>query len=272
MNETKKIQESTNLLAERLTQNPDIGMVLGSGLSESLTPLLEGTEVVSWRDIPHFPEPTVEGHEGKYLGGTLNGKNVLIQQGRIHWYEGLPWDDVIYPIRVQKNIGINSLIMTNAAGGINENLSPGDLCLITDHINFSGDNPLRGPNNEDFGPRFPDLSHAYDEELREVALEAADRRGLNLKQGVYAMTSGPSYETPAEIRALRKLGADLVGMSTVPEVITANHSDMRVLAISCVTNKAAGMQDKLTHEEVLEVTERTNQTLGNLIGEIVKGI
>ncbi|MBS3786750.1 purine-nucleoside phosphorylase [Candidatus Bipolaricaulota bacterium] len=272
MNKIEKIKESINLLSDRLSDNPGIGMVLGSGLSESLTPLLNEVEEVSWDEIPHFPEPTVEGHEGKYLCGTLHDKEVLIQQGRIHWYEGLPWDDVIYPVRVQKYFGIEKLIMTNAAGGINEAFTPGDLCVINDHINFSGDNPLRGPNSEVFGPRFPDLSHAYDEKLQEIATKAADNLDINLQQGVYAMTSGPSYETPAEINALRTLGADLVGMSTVPEVITANHSNMEVLAISCVTNKAAGMQDKLTHEEVLEVTEKTNQKLGNLIGEIVKKI
>lgn len=272
MNNTEKIQESTNFLSDRLTQKPKIGMVLGSGLSESLTPLLDGVEEVNWSEIPHFPEPSVEGHEGKYLGGTLNDREVLIQQGRIHWYEGLPWDDIIYPIRVQQDLGIKRLIMTNAAGGINKDFSPGDLCLITDHINFSGDNPLRGPNNEDFGPRFPDLSNAYDRGLRNIAIKAATELDVDLKQGVYAMTSGPSYETPAEIVGLRTLGADLVGMSTVPEVIAANHSDMEVLGISCVTNKAAGMQEELTHEEVIEVTSRTNQTLGNLIGEIVKKI
>ncbi len=272
MNKTEKIQESTELLSNKLPHTPNIGMVLGSGLSESLTPLLDEIEGVRWSNIPHFPEPSVEGHEGKFLCETLHGKDVLIQQGRIHWYEGLPWDDVIYPIRVQKNLGIKKLIMTNAAGGINEDFSPGDLCLLTDHINFSGDNPLRGPNNDDFGPRFPDLSHAYDKELREIAIEAAKQLGVELNQGVYAMTSGPNYETPAEIRALRTLGADLVGMSTVPEAITANHSGMDVLAISCVTNKAAGMQDKLTHEEVLEVTEKTNKKLGKLIGEIVKRV
>ena len=272
MNSIENIQDSTNFLLERFSGKPEIGMVLGSGLSQSMTPFLEGIEAVSWSDIPHFPEPSVEGHEGKYLSGTIDGKEVLIQQGRIHWYEGLPWDDLIYPIRVQKHLGVEKVIMTNAAGGINKELSPGDLCLITDHINFSGDNPLRGPNNDDFGPRFPDLSHAYDENLRNTAVETANQLGIDLKKGVYAMTSGPSYETPAEINALRTLGADLVGMSTVPEVITANHSGLEVLAISCVTNKAAGMQDKLTHEEVLEVTEKTNQKLGSLIGEIVKNL
>lgn len=269
MNELEKINKSATWIEDRLSLKPFIGMVLGSGLSETMNSRIDGAEEVNWSDIPFFPEPNVKGHEGKFISGTIDGNSVLIQQGRIHWYEGLPWKDVIYPIRVQKKLGIEKLVMTNAAGGINREFEPGDLCLITDHINFSGDNPLRGKNLDEFGPRFPDLTRAYDEELREVALSVANEMSIDLNQGVYVMTSGPSYETPAEISALRTMGADLVGMSTVPEVITANHSGMDVLAISCVTNKAAGMQEKLTHEEVLEVTERTNKTLGKLISGIV---
>ncbi len=269
MNSIEKIEKSAERILDEAKVKPKIGMVLGSGLSESFSSLVSQVQEFSWSEIPYFPEPTVEGHEGKFICGTLGEKPVLIQQGRIHWYEGLPWDDIIYPIRVQKKLGIEKIVMTNAAGGINEEFTPGDLCLITDHINFSGDNPLRGPNNDDFGPRYPDMSHAYDEGLRETALHVASQEGVDLKRGVYAMTSGPSYETPAEISALKKLGADLVGMSTVPEVITANHSGMEVMAVSCVTNKAAGMQDQLSHEEVLKVTERTNKKLGGLIAKIV---
>lgn len=272
MNDPEKINESVSRIRDSFSFSPEIGMVLGSGLSETFSSLVEDVEEITWSDVPFFPEPTVEGHEGKFLCGKLEGKPVLIQQGRLHWYEGLSWDEVIYPIRVQKKLGIEKLIMTNAAGGIDESFSPGDLSLITDHINFSGDNPLRGPNNEEFGPRFPDLSQAYDEKLRGEAHAAAKDMGIELREGVYAMTSGPSYETPAEISALRTLGADLVGMSTVPETIVANHSGLEVLAISCVTNKAAGLQDQLTHKEVLEVTERTNQTLGKLLAKTVKRI
>lgn len=269
MNELEKINKSTTWIEDRLSLKPDIGMVLGYGLYESMNSRIDGTEQVNWSDIPFFPEPSIKGHEGKFINGAINGNPVLIQQGRIHWYEGLPWKDVIYPIRVQKKLGIEKLIMTNAAGGINRDFEPGDLCLITDHINFSGDNPLRGKNLEEFGPRFPDLTRAYNKELREAALSVANEMNIELKQGVYVMTSGPSYETPAEISAFRTLGADLVGMSTVPEAITANHSEMDVLAISCVTNKAAGMQEKLSHEEVLEVTKKTNKILGQLISGIV---
>lgn len=269
MNKPEKVKESTEFIEKQISSNPEIGMVLGSGLSETMSELVEVDTQFSWSEVPNFPEPSVEGHEGKFIAGKIDGKPVLIQQGRLHWYEGLSWDDVIYPVRTHYKLGVEKLFMTNAAGGINKNFSPGDLCLITDHINFSGDNPLRGPNQEEFGPRFPDMSHAYPEELREAAREVAQGMGIELKQGVYAMTSGPSYETPAEISGLRTLGADLVGMSTVPETIAANHSGIDVLAISLVTNKAAGLQDELSHEEVLEVTEKTNKKLGRLIAGIV---
>lgn len=269
MNNPKEVKESTAFIDGEISEKPEIGMVLGSGLSETMSELVEVDAEFSWSRVPNFPEPSVEGHEGKFIAGHIERTPVLIQQGRLHWYEGLSWEDVIYPVRTHYSLGVEKLFMTNAAGGINRSFSPGDLCLITDHINFSGDNPLRGPNQEEFGPRFPDMSHAYPEELREAAIGVAERMGIELKQGVYAMTSGPSYETPAEISGLRNLGADLVGMSTVPETIAANHSGMDVLAISLVTNKAAGLQEELSHEEVLEVTEKTNKKLGRLIAGIV---
>lgn len=269
MNEKDKLTASVNWINERIDTSPTIGMILGSGLSESLNSFQDATEL-NWRDIPGFPQPTVKGHTGKLLAGEIYGEPVLVQQGRIHWYEGQDWKNVIFPVRVQKLLGVEKLIITNAAGGINRDFLPGDLVLITDHINFSGDNPLRGHNDERFGLRFPDLTDAYNKDLRPKAEEAARKLEMNLKSGVYVMTTGPSYETPAEIRALRVLGADLVGMSTVPEVIAARHASMEVLAISCVTNKAAGMQDQLTHEEVIQVTANTNDKLGKLIQEIVK--
>jgi len=269
LNKPEKVKESTEFIEKRISSSPEIGMVLGSGLSETMSELVEIDAQFGWSKVPNFPEPSVEGHEGKFIAGEIEGTSVLIQQGRLHWYEGLSWEDVIYPVRTHYSLGIEKLFMTNAAGGVNRNFSPGDLCLITDHINFSGDNPLRGPNQEEFGPRFPDMSHAYPEGLRQAAMEVAEGMGMELKQGVYAMTSGPSYETPAEISGLRTLGADLVGMSTVPETIAANHSGMDVLAISLVTNKAAGLQEELSHEEVLEVTEKTNKKLGRLIAGIV---
>lgn len=269
MNSQEDIKESTEYIESQISSDPEVSMILGSGLSESMSTLVDVDAQFNWGRVPNFPEPSVEGHEGKFISGEIEGTPVLIQQGRLHWYEGLSWDDVIYPVRTHDDLGVEKLFMTNAAGGVNKNFSPGDLCLITDHINFSGDNPLRGPNQEEFGPRFPDMSHAYPEALRKTAREVAEGMGIELKQGVYAMTSGPSYETPAEISGLRTLGADLVGMSTVPETIAANHSGMEVLAISLVTNKAAGLQEELSHEEVLEVTEKTNQKLGRLIAGIV---
>jgi len=268
LNERDKLTRSVNWIHERIDTLPNIGMILGSGLSESLNFLQEVTEL-NWRDIPGFPQPTVKGHSGKLLIGEIYGEPVLVQQGRIHWYEGQDWENVLFPVRVQTLLGVEKLIITNAAGGINRNLLPGDLVLITDHINFCGDNPLRGPNDERFGLRFPDLTNAYSKDLGARAEAAATKLDMNLKSGVYVMTTGPSYETPAEIRALRALGADLVGMSTVPEVIAARHANVEVLAISCVTNKAAGMQDQLTHEEVIQVTTNTNDKLGRLIQEIV---
>ncbi len=262
------LTESGSWLRELVEKGPEVGMVLGSGLSDSLDSLDNPLEI-NWKDVPGFPTPTVKGHKGKLLFGEIAGKNVMVQQGRLHWYEGKNWEEVIFPIRLQKLMGVEQLIITNAAGGINKDLEPGDLVTITDHINFSGDNPLRGKNDKRFGVRFPDLTDAYTADLRETAMEAGYKLGVELEEGVYVMTTGPSYETPAEIRALRTLGADLVGMSTVPEVITACHAGMDVLAISCVTNKAAGMQDQLTHEEVMEVTAETNEILGRLIEEIV---
>lgn len=262
------LSESESWLKERFEELPEIGMVLGSGLSESLDTLTDPVEI-SWSEIPGFPQPTVKGHSGRLLVGEISDRPVLVQQGRLHWYEGKSWDEVIFPIRLQKLLGVEKLIMTNAAGGVNPDMEPGDLVIISDHINFSGDNPLRGGNDDRFGVRFPDLTDAYPEGLRDVAHEAGGEMELELREGVYAMTTGPSYETPAEIDALRTLGADLVGMSTVPEVITACHAGLDVLAISCVTNKAAGMQDQLTHEEVMKVTSRTNDTLGSLIEKVV---
>ncbi|MFP4507548.1 MAG: purine-nucleoside phosphorylase [Candidatus Acetothermia bacterium] len=269
MNGTEEIRQSTEWIESRLSREPKVGMVLGSGLSDTMNELVDTDVEFSWEEIPNFPVPSVEGHEGRFISGALRGTPVLIQQGRLHWYEGLPWEDVIYPVRVHADLGVEKLFMTNAAGGINRDFEPGDLCLIKDHINFAGDNPLRGPNQDEFGPRFPDMSHAYSKQLREIAFKVGRETGVDLNQGIYVMTSGPSYETPAEISALRTLGADVVGMSTVPEVITANHSGLEVLAISLVTNKAAGLQEELSHEEVLEVTERTNQKLGRLLSGIV---
>jgi purine-nucleoside phosphorylase len=247
---------------------PEVAVVLGSGLSGVLP--LEGERKLSFSEIPGFPVPTVVGHAGEVAVGRVDGREVLIQRGRVHYYEGHELAEVVIPVRAYALLGVKTLVITNASGGIAEGLSPGDLVLITDHINMLGGNPLRGPNLERLGPRFPDMTAAYDPELRERAKEVAARLGIELKEGVYLATPGPSYETPAEIRAFKVLGADLVGMSTVPEVIAARHAGMRVLGISCVTNYAAGIaKEPLSHEEVIETTRRKAAELGRLLFALI---
>ncbi len=243
---------------------PEVAVVLGSGLSDVLR--LEDARTRSFADIPGFPRPTVSGHTGEVTVGKISGRSVLVQRGRVHAYEGRPMSEIVLPVRAYAALGVRTLVITNASGGIAERLSVGDLVLITDHINLLGDNPLRGPNLDDVGPRFPDMTHAYDPELRARAKEVGTELAVPLEEGVYLATLGPSYETPAEIRAFRALGADLVGMSTVPEVIAARHAGLRVLGISCVTNLAAGVTEQpLSHEEVIETTRRRAADLGRLL-------
>jgi purine-nucleoside phosphorylase len=221
-------------------------------------------------DIPGFARSTAPGHKGRLVFGTLSGKTVVCMQGRFHYYEGYSMQDIVFPIRVLKLLGIKALIITNAAGGVNTSFSVGDLMLITDHINFLGINPLIGPNAEEFGPRFCDMGKTYTPALRELAKKAASVCGLTLKEGVYIACTGPSYETPAEIRAFRTLGADAVGMSTVPEAITASHCSLPVLAISLITNMAAGVLDQtLSGEEVIEIGNKKAGELQALVKEVV---
>ena len=243
-------------------------MILGSGLGE-LAEEIEEAIVIPYDQIPFFPTSTVVGHAGQLVYGTLSGKKVLAMQGRFHFYEGHSMQTVTYPVRVMAALKAHSVIVTNACGGVNESFVPGDLMLITDHINFTGQNPLIGPNEDEIGPRFPDMSEAYTLTYREVAKEAASQLDLTLKEGVYMGYSGPTYETPAEIRMSRTMGADAVGMSTVPEVIVAAHSGLKVLGISCITNLAAGMQANLNHEEVVETTQRVKQSFKALIKEVL---
>jgi purine-nucleoside phosphorylase len=261
-----KLKEAARHLEERIATRPEIGLVLGSGLSAALG-ALEGEQRFSWEEIPHFPKPTVEGHAGELVFGLLEGKSVLVQQGRVHYYEGRSMSEIVFPVRVMKLLGVEILILTNAAGAINEAFDVGDFVLITDHINMIPESPLRGENIEELGPRFPNLNDAYSPRLRELAQRAAQSVGLSLKEGVYVATPGPMYETPAEIQAYKLLGADLVGMSTVPEVIAARHCDLEVLGISCVTNYAAGIKPEArpTHEEVLKVTRERERDLARLI-------
>lgn len=258
------VQETVTYMKNLGVGEVDFGLILGSGLGE-LADDIRNPLIIPYDQLPHFPVSTVVGHAGQLVYGELSGKKVLAMQGRFHFYEGHAMSVVTFPVRVMKALGTMSLIVTNAAGGVNESFLPGDLMLITDHINFTGTNPLIGPNDDLLGPRFPDMSEAYSREYGTLAKETAAELGIVLKEGVYMGFAGPTYETPAEIRMARAMGADAVGMSTVPEVIVAKHQGMNVLGITCVTNLAAGMQANLNHAEVVETTERVKADFKKLI-------
>jgi len=228
---------------------------------------------VPYEEIPDFPVSTVAGHAGQLVFGQLSGKEVVAMQGRFHFYEGYSFDQVTFPVRVMKQMGVEVLIVTNAAGGVNETFNPGDLMIISDHINNMGGNPLIGPNDSRLGERFPDMSEAYSKELRQLAKEIANDIGLQVREGVYVGNTGPAYETPAEVRFARIMGGDAVGMSTVPEVIVARHAKLKVLGISCISNMAAGILDQpLTHEEVIETTEKVRANFLSYIKKIVQSL
>ncbi|MBN6888350.1 purine-nucleoside phosphorylase [Cytobacillus horneckiae] len=266
------IKEAAQFLQGKYNGKPRIGLILGSGLGV-LADEIESSESISYSQIPGFTASTVAGHAGQLVFGKLNGIEVVAMQGRFHYYEGYSFDKVTFPVRVMKELGIDQLIVTNAAGGINENFSPGDLMLITDHINNMGGNPLIGPNDEALGVRFPDMSEAYSKRLIAAAKEVAVELNLSIQEGVYVANTGPVYETPAEVRMLRTMGGDAVGMSTVPEVIVANHAGMKVLGISCISNMAAGILDQpLNHEEVIETTEKVKQQFLSYVKGIVQAI
>ena len=263
------VQEAAEYVRARIGETPRIGLILGSGLG-GIAEVIEDKHVIPYGEIPHFVCSTAPGHKGQFVAGRFGGKPVICMQGRLHFYEGHALSDIIFPVRVMKQLGVTSLIVTNAAGGINTSFQVGDLMLIEDHINFMGTNPLIGPNDASFGPRFCDMTYTYTPALRQAAQEAAQSLGLTLQKGVYLGCTGPSYETPAEIRAFRTLGADAVGMSTVPEVIAASHCGLQVLAFSLITNMAAGILDQpLTEEEVIEIGNRRGSDLQRLITRIV---
>ncbi|SDQ52817.1 purine-nucleoside phosphorylase [Virgibacillus salinus] len=269
MNQTV-INEAAAFIKENLTKTPEIGLILGSGLGV-LADKIENPITFSYKDIPHFPESTVSGHKGQLVVGMLEGKQVIAMQGRFHYYEGYSMQQVTFPVRVMKDLGIDSIIVTNAAGGINKTYNPGDLMIINDHINNMGDNPLIGPNNDELGERFPDMSQVYDKTYMQHAKECAEKLELSVQNGVYVGNTGPTYETPAEINMLRALGGDAVGMSTVPEVIVAGHAGLRVLGISCISNMAAGILDQpLTHNEVIETTEKVREDFLQFIKKIIR--
>lgn len=260
-----RIHTAAAYLLERITLRPTVGMVLGSGLGD-FADTLEDAVSIPFSQIPNFPTPTVPGHAGALVFGRKRGCDVVVLQGRIHYYEGLSQQELTLPIRVLAALGIQTLVLTNACGGVNLSFHPGDLMLISDHINLSGSNPLIGPNLDSFGPRFPDCSDIYTVSLRSAIKEKAAAAGIGLQEGVYGMYSGPNYETPAEIRMYRILGADVVGMSTVPEALVAAHCGIRVVGISCITNMAAGvLPQKLSHTEVIEVAAQVHDKFQYLL-------
>ena len=263
------ITKAVEFIKSKITGDFEIGIILGSGLG-TLGEKIENPKCIDYADIPDFPVSTAPGHVGRFVFGQLNGKNVMCMQGRIHLYEGYEVSSVVMPIRVMKMMGVKTLIVTNAAGGINENFDVGDIMVISDHINFTGRNCLIGKNDDRFGCRFPDMSFGYSPELSRVAFNCAKRLNMKLQKGVYIGCTGPSYETPAEIRAFRIMGADAVGMSTVQEVIAANHCGINVLGFSLISNKAAGLSgERLTEEEVLTIGRQKSEEMQTLITEIV---
>lgn len=260
---------AAHLILQRAPLRPKIGLVLGSGLGGFADSLSDAVRI-PYSDIPSFPQSTAIGHAGRMVIGKAAQVPVAAMQGRVHQYEGYSAQQVAFPIRVFGRMGVKTVILTNAAGGINRGYSQGALVLIRDHINLQGTNPLVGPNDDRFGARFPDMTFTYSRECREIAREEAGNLGIILHEGVYAALLGPSYETPAEIEHLRRIGADLVGMSTVAEVITARHMGLKVLAISCVTNMAAGILDQpLSHAEVMETGERVRGTFEHLLKAVL---
>ncbi|HZD10003.1 MAG TPA: purine-nucleoside phosphorylase [Candidatus Binatia bacterium] len=270
-----QLDEAAHCISERSGHKPRIALVLGSGLS-GLADAVEDADVLPFAEIPSWPSSTVPGHGGRLVLGTLEGVPVLVMQGRVHFYEGYSMSQITMPVRVMQRLGIATLMLTNAAGGLNRDFQAGDLMLIRDHVNFlglAGNNPLRGPNDDAVGPRFPDMTTPYDVGLRRLAHEVAEEQGLQLQEGVYAYVAGPSYETPAELRLLLTVGADAVGMSTVPSVVVARHGGMRVLGISTITNLATpdprpGKQT--THKEVLEVGQIVVPRLTRLIHGLLR--
>ena len=265
-----KITAAADYILQKISLRPTIALVLGSGLGD-YADTLEDSVKIPYSEIPNFPQPTVEGHTGAFVFGMKEGKSVVVAQGRVHYYEGLPMQEITLPIRVLAAIGVKTLVLTNAAGGVNLSYKPGTLMMISDHINYSGANPLIGKNLEKFGPRFPDMSDLYTGSLRTAIKEQAAAENIPLEEGVYLMYSGPNYETPAEIRAFRTLGEDAVGMSTVPEALVAGHSGLQVVGVSCITNLAAGvLPRKLDHSEGVETAARVHDLFHRLVNVILR--
>jgi purine-nucleoside phosphorylase len=268
----EKAQEAADFIREKFNHQIKIALVLGSGLG-GFADNIESAVRIDYADIPHFARSTVEGHAGQLVVGKIGEVTVAVQQGRFHYYEGYTLEEVTFPMRVFGLLGIKTVILTNAAGSLNADFRPGALMVIKDHINLMGVNPLRGPNNEQFGARFPDMSEVYALDLQEIAIAEARAMDYVLRRGVYCALQGPCYETPAEIRMLREVGADAVGMSTVPESIIARHQGIKVLAISCISNLAAGMsEEKINHEEVMEAGAQIADVFKELLKRVITKI
>lgn len=268
----EKLVNCYNSVREKIDFVPDVAIVLGSGLGDYGKEIKVVAEL-DYHDIEGFPVSTVLGHAGKFIFGYVGDTKVVCMQGRVHYYEGYPISDVVLPIRLMKLMGAEVLFLSNAAGGVNMDFKPGDLMLITDHIACFTPNPLLGPNVDELGKRFPDMSNVYDDDLQELIRETAKACGVQIREGVYTYLTGPSYESPADIRMLRVLGSDAVGMSTVPEAIAANHMGMKICGISCITNMAAGiLKQPLNHEEVQETADKAAEAFQNLVTEVVKKI
>ena len=263
--------EAIDYIKSKGITEPKVGLILGSGLGD-LADEIEESIQLDYSDIPNFPVSTVERHDGKLVYGTLAGKKVIALKGRFHYYEGYDLDKVTFPVRIFKELGVESVIITNAAGGVNESFNPGDLMIITDHLNFTGSNPLIGQNISEHGPRFVDMTETYSQRGQQLLKDIAKDNDFPIKEGVYTWFTGPTYETPAEIKATRVMGGDAVGMSTVPEAIVAKHCGLEVFGISCITNLAAGMQAELNHEEVVEVSTKVKPRFKLHITELINQI
>ena len=264
-----RAEQAARTIRARISHEPRIAVVLGSGLGD-FADEFENAVAIPYAEIPSFPTSTAQGHAGRLVVGTVSNVPVLAMQGRVHFYEGYALEEVTFPVRTFGLLGIKTLVLTNAAGGIDIELNQGALMVISDHLNLMGVNPLRGPNDDRFGPRFPDMTEVYSRELQQRAITEAHAMGIDLRRGIYAGLSGPSYETPAEIHMLRGFGADAVGMSTVPEAIVARHMGMQILGISCITNMAAGISDQLiNHEEVMETGRRVRDTFARLLRRLM---
>ncbi len=270
MNYLDKIKDAAGVIKKATKYQPKIGLILGSGLG-SLADQIEDPEKYPYDTIPHFPTSTVAGHEGQLVIGKLGGKEVLAMQGRVHFYEGYTMQEITFPVRVMKELGIDTMIVTNACGGLNPDFNAGALMFITDHINLMGSNPLIGENHNELGPRFPDMSEAYNKELIRLGKNTAEELGMNTFEGIYSAISGPYYLSKAELTMVTRMGADTIGMSTIPEVIVASHTGIKVLGISCITDMAIPDQlEPLTHEHVVQIANQIRPKFINLVSKIVE--